>query len=406
MIIEKPIPDTPMVIFKNNVVKPQNSMFLILAIVLHLASFGQEDHYLSFDGINDYIALPISYTGTNAVPVVSVEAWVRTTFSGGGYNSNWAIIDFDRSEFYDLFVRGDNGRVGFSTYSTPGGINDFYGNLSVNDGQWHHIAAVYNGVDKLIYVDGILDASVANPHGGNPLGQSTTRFGFIGDGSEASTYNAGKNDIFYEGDISEVRIWNRALGANELGANRFPGAINGMENGLFAYYTFNNGLANDSGPNGFDGGIFDNPVFNSTNGVPMTNPGGGASLWSGAGNDIFYSTGNVAIGRTSIPSGYALAVDGNIRTREVKVDQDTWPDYVFSENHDLPTLEDIQKHIQEKGHLPNIPSAQEVEANGVELGEMNRLLLEKIEEQMLYILQLHAEMNVLKKGIEKINHQK
>ena len=96
--------------------------------------------------------------------------------------------------------------------------------------------------------------------------------------------------------------------------------------------------------------------------------------------------GNVGIGTTTIPSGYKLAVDGHIRTREIRVDQDTWPDYVFTEDYKLPTLEEIKKHIEKKGHLPNMPSAKEVETNGIELGEMNRLLLEKIEEMTLYLL--------------------
>ena len=114
-----------------------------------------------------------------------------------------------------------------------------------------------------------------------------------------------------------------------------------------------------------------------------------SSIWYESGSTASYS-GEVAIGTTSVPSGYKLAVDGHIRTREIRVDQDTWPDYVFEEGYDLPTLEEIQKHIQENGHLPNVPSAQEVQENGIEVGAMNKLLLEKIEELTLYVIRLNA----------------
>lgn len=125
-------------------------------------------------------------------------------------------------------------------------------------------------------------------------------------------------------------------------------------------------------------------------------PIGGDSPWTNNIGDIYYNSGGVAIGRSTVPSGYKLAVDGNIRTREIRVDQESWPDYVFSKDYELLSLEEIQKHIQEKGHLPNIPSAKEVKANGIEVGEMNKLLLEKIEELTLHLIQLKAEIQILK----------
>ncbi|MFS4454735.1 hypothetical protein [Maribacter sp. 2304DJ31-5] len=97
------------------------------------------------------------------------------------------------------------------------------------------------------------------------------------------------------------------------------------------------------------------------------------------------SNGNVGIGTKNADS-WKLAVKGKIRAEEIKVETG-WADYVFKEGYDLPTLEEVEKHIMEKGHLINIPSAKEVEANGILLGEMNRLLLEKIEELTLYTLQ-------------------
>jgi len=100
--------------------------------------------------------------------------------------------------------------------------------------------------------------------------------------------------------------------------------------------------------------------------------------------------GNVGIGTTN-PGVWKLAVNGKIRAKEIKVETG-WADYVFLQDYQLPTLEEVAKHIEEKGHLINIPSAQEVEANGIELGKMNKLLLEKIEELTLYTLEQERKL--------------
>ncbi len=131
--------------------------------------------------------------------------------------------------------------------------------------------------------------------------------------------------------------------------------------------------------------------------------GGGSSVWSESGSTATY-TGNVAIGTSSVPSGYKLAVDGHIRTREIRVDQDTWPDYVFKEGYDLLSLLEIQEYINQNGHLPNIPSAKEVETNGVELGELNKLLLEKIEELTLFAIQQQQMLQVQQQQLDELKN--
>ncbi|MEM8847580.1 MAG: hypothetical protein AAGD17_10810 [Bacteroidota bacterium] len=104
--------------------------------------------------------------------------------------------------------------------------------------------------------------------------------------------------------------------------------------------------------------------------------------------------GNVGIA-TDSPDA-KLAVNGNIHTKEVKVDLVGWPDFVFEKGYHLPTLKEVESHIKEKGHLQNIPNAQEVEKKGVKLGEMNSKLLQKIEELMLYTIQQQKEIESLK----------
>ncbi|ACU03284.1 hypothetical protein [Pedobacter heparinus] len=115
---------------------------------------------------------------------------------------------------------------------------------------------------------------------------------------------------------------------------------------------------------------------------------------------------NVGIG-TKDTKGYKLAVAGNMIAESVKVQlQGSWPDYVFTKDYPLPTLQQTEQHIKEKGHLPGIPSAEEVKANGIDLGEMNAKLLQKIEELTLHLIAQNKmikaqqkEMDILKTSL-------
>jgi septal ring factor EnvC (AmiA/AmiB activator) len=83
-----------------------------------------------------------------------------------------------------------------------------------------------------------------------------------------------------------------------------------------------------------------------------------------------------------------LSVAGNVLAEEVIVKpQSEWADHVFEPDYDLPTLEDVSSFIKEEGHLPNIPSAEAVEQNGLRLGEMDATLLQKVEELTLYAIE-------------------
>lgn len=101
--------------------------------------------------------------------------------------------------------------------------------------------------------------------------------------------------------------------------------------------------------------------------------------------------GEVGIG-TSDTKGHKLAVAGSIVAESVKVAlQPNWPDYVFHSSYKLPDLKEVEQFIKENKHLPEIPSAAEVEKEGINLGEMNANLLKKIEELTLYVIDLKKE---------------
>ncbi|MFC5282642.1 hypothetical protein [Pedobacter alpinus] len=92
----------------------------------------------------------------------------------------------------------------------------------------------------------------------------------------------------------------------------------------------------------------------------------------------------------------ALAVKGQIRTSEVKVDTGPWPDYVFDNDYQLLSLNEIENYIKVNKHLPEIPSAKQIETEGLNLGEMNSLLLKKVEELTLHLIEMKKEIIELK----------
>lgn len=97
--------------------------------------------------------------------------------------------------------------------------------------------------------------------------------------------------------------------------------------------------------------------------------------------------------------------DGKIKAKEVEVKANVWADYVFKKEYQLKSLEEVEKYINEKGHLPNIPTAQEVLENGINVAEMNSKLLEKIEELTLYSIEQNKKLQQQSEKIEILEQQ-
>ncbi|MEP0365716.1 MAG: hypothetical protein ABJN36_09540 [Cyclobacteriaceae bacterium] len=129
----------------------------------------------------------------------------------------------------------------------------------------------------------------------------------------------------------------------------------------------------------------------------------GLKTASGIPQLLVKTNGSVGIG-TNNTGAHKLSVNGSIRSKEVKVEAN-WSDYVFYDDYELRTLEEVEEHINEKGHLPEIPSEAEVAENGINLGEMNAKLLQKIEELTLYMIDMNKRVNELKEENQELKEE-
>jgi hypothetical protein len=220
---------------------------------------------------------------------------------------------------------------------------------------------------------------------------------------------------------------------------------NNFTNGNFSFLVLNdNGVAKKGGPNDLLNAIY-SPANKQCDDAPITNP-----TWSNGTNKIFVNcpqvfvgintsqprssldvkgttyTNNLAIGIdptqmegkfhikhfNSSPNSKILTIENNtrklltldnsglLRAREIKIDTEIWPDYVFEKNYGLMPLNEVESFIELYGHLPNIPSSETMVAEGINLAEMNRLLLEKVEELTLYMIELDKKNNILSQKIK------
>jgi hypothetical protein len=116
-----------------------------------------------------------------------------------------------------------------------------------------------------------------------------------------------------------------------------------------------------------------------------------------------FEGGKVGIGTTNVnDANYKLFVETGIRTRKIKVDQQSWPDYVFQNTYVLRPLSEVESFIKKHQHLPGVPSAAQVTADGIDLGDNQAVLLKKIEELTLYLIEQKKEIETLKKEMSDL----
>ena len=189
---------------------------------------------LQLNGTDDYVAINgMNYSSVQTE--VTVEAWVRTTNAG-----SQVIASFDEAEYWSLTMNA--GQVVWSVATDAGNLS-LTGGSTINDGGWHHVAAVYSGGIATIYIDGTADGSTGL---GTSFGSGANRSGFVG--------SDGLTD-FFDGSVDEVRIWRVERTATEIAAGQFS-QFSGLENNLALYYDFEDGTGTtvtDRSPNTADG---------------------------------------------------------------------------------------------------------------------------------------------------------
>ena len=111
----------------------------------------------------------------------------------------------------------------------------------------------------------------------------------------------------------------------------------------------------------------------------------------------FTPDGKIGIGKENPINKFE--VNGTIRSKEIIVENVNWPDYVFADDYPLTSLHELEAFIHTHHHLPNIPSAAEVESNGQHVGEIQKKMMEKIEELTLHIIDLNKKIEALQQQV-------
>jgi hypothetical protein len=299
----------------------------------------------------------------------------------------------------DLFVQSSSGaiRLGYEggnewQMATTGGGADIRWSTTV-DGGTTNTPRHYFSQNGNVGIGGFSGPGV-------PLG----RLDVIGSGVTAAT-----NTFLLRNNLLDTLLRVRDDGRMGIGYNNNAGYGRTLNLGGTGvnFYNPNDGV--------FGGAVFptDTSLIMWSNSVAnnylVLQPSwGNTGIGTYSPNAKLHVNGTQLIGGTAdrIATGYNLSVKGKIIAEEVKVQlYASWPDYVFAKDYKLLPLDELEQSINKNKHLPNIPSAAEVEKDGISLGDMNKRLMEKVEELTLYIIDLNKKNNALAEKVEKLEAQ-
>ena len=320
----------------------------------------------------------LHYSGSTSAAVRGVEQQGSFMYSAGSLGQlNWpgnplGLPTYVANAGVFGFIPG-NGVTAASVYgwNDDDGINAAnYGGLFVADGN-------STGTNYAVYADA---DSAATNYAGYFKGRVHVEGNSINDGASDSTQTLFYAGVSLNGGFYDTR------------------AVEGYSHSRPGYGV---GVYGSGGYRGVEGRtVYDDytgtsyGVYGSASGSAGTRVGvygyasGGTTNWAGYFSGSAYVSTDLRIGTTAAATGYALSVNGKIACEEVLVqDNLSWPDYVFDEDYNLMSLEELELSINENSHLPGLPPAVEVEANGFNVADMQRRVLEKVEELTLYTIE-------------------
>lgn len=257
----------------------------------------------------------------------------------------------------------------------------------------------------------------------NTAGAGNTFLGFI----SGLNNQSGVNNVFLGAAAGQNNIsgGNNVLTGFGAGSslNSWGNSIYGTFAGQYSTGDGNVLLGSNSGKNSISSNVMigssagENAIVSNQLFIDNTNTAS-PLIWGDFSADQLKLNGKVGIGAvTAFPttagtvnvSNYKLFVTGGILTDEVRVNlssSGTWADYVFNKDYNLKPLSEVEKFINDNGHLPNVPSAKQVEEEGIELGNMSKIQQEKIEELTLYLIQQKKEIEELKAQLKVLIEKK
>lgn len=307
-----------------------------------------------------------------------------------GYGTNGSFLNFTNGGANtDLYIGTNN-----STATLAGGVGGIYGSF-ISSYSSRPIGFGINGSEygrltpsgRWLFGTTIDDGSSIGQFNGNVHVSNSIMIGSIkrvfirqsvGGDAEIGSADGGDTYLFNRGIVAQSFNW--------LGAATFRNNV--TVTGGYIYGQSTNSYVR-----------IDNPI-----GAQLAYVGGGTFIADV--NGAYIGTGAILTNRLQVTTGgnvgiginnptEKLSVNGNVRAKKVIVSQTGWPDYVFDSSYSLRTLSEVEKFISSNKHLPDMPSAKEVEEKGISIGDNQTLLLKKIEELTLYVIDLQKQINLL-----------